>query len=90
MWVRPLTADEWRLSVAQTLITPKTPWGRIKRSAVQAVVGFIPSVLVMVNQSHLTAAKAGRYGGTSVLSVLAVAVIQNYAESKGWIGTAKP
>ena len=71
-------------------LSPKTPAGRIKRSAIQAVVGFVPAVVTIVNQDHLSAVHAAKYGGTSVTAVLVIAVVQNFAEKKGWIGTAQP
>lgn len=62
----------------------RTPLGRIKRSAVQAAVGVIPATLALLNEGP-SLARAAKYGGTSVASVLLIAVIQNVAEWKGWV-----
>ena len=65
--------------------TPRTAAGRIKRSAVQAIVGFIPAVVVLLNENHLNATHAVKYGGTSAGAVLVISILQNVAEARGWL-----
>lgn len=66
-------------------LTPKTPAGRIKRSFVQSVIGLVPAITALLNSDHLSLLRAGKYGATGVGGVLLVAIVQNFAESRGWI-----
>ena len=65
--------------------TPRTALGRVKRSLVQMTVGFVPAIVIMTNDDHLSAYKAEKYAVTSFVGVLVITLMQNYAESKGWL-----
>jgi hypothetical protein len=52
---------------------------------VQAIVGFIPAVVVLLNENHLNATHAVKYGGTSAGAVLVISILQNVAEARGWL-----
>ena len=71
-----------------TTPTPTTPSGRVKRSLIQSIVALVPAVVVLLNANHVSLTSASKYGGTSVAAVLAIAMLQNFAESKGWIKSA--
>lgn len=67
--------------------TPTTPSGRVRRSVIQSAIGTLLAVPTIVNGEHVTIAKGLKYGGTATGFILAAAVIQNFAESRGWLKT---
>ena len=65
------------------LASPKSPWGRIKRSIVQIGVGYTLSlpVLLYKHDAPTCLITAG--------AILVATVLQNVAEGAGWINQSE-